>query len=55
MFREIILEDGRQIEETQSMIKSGAKSEFILKDEELFIRQGLWQAEEMIKKYREQA
>ena len=55
MFRDIMLEDGRQIEETQSMIKSGAKSEFILKDEELFIRQGLWQAEEMIKKYRDQA
>ena len=50
MFRDIMLEDGRQIEETQAMIKSGAKKEFILKDEELFIRQGLWQAEEMIRK-----
>ncbi len=52
MFRDIMLEDGRQIEETQSMIKSGAKNEFILKDEELFIRQGLWQADQMIEKYR---
>lgn len=50
MFRDIMIEDGRQIEETQAMIKSGAKKEFILKDEELFVRQGLWQAEEMIKK-----
>ena len=50
MFRDIMIEDGRQIEETQAMIKSGAKKEFILKDEELFIRQGLWQADEMIKK-----
>lgn len=49
MFRDIMIEDGRQIEETQAMLKSGAKKEFILKDEELFIRQGLWQADEMIK------
>ena len=55
MFRDIMLEDGRQIEESQAMIKSGAKTEFILKDEELFIRQGLWQADQMIKKYRDQA
>ena len=51
MFRDIMLEDGRQIEETQAMLKSGAKKEFILKDEELFIRQGLWQADEMIRKH----
>jgi phenylpropionate dioxygenase-like ring-hydroxylating dioxygenase large terminal subunit len=52
MFRDIMIEDGRQIEETQAMLKSGAKKEFILKDEELFIRQGLWQADEMIKLHR---
>lgn len=48
MFRDIMNEDGRQIEETQSMLKSGAKKSFILKDEELFIRQALWQGNEMI-------
>ena len=48
MFRDIMNEDGRQIEETQSMLKSGAKKTFVLKDEELFIRQGLWQAHKMI-------
>jgi hypothetical protein len=32
------------------MIKSGAKKHFILKDEELFIRQGLWQGDQMIKR-----
>lgn len=52
MFRDIMLEDGRQIEETQAMVKSGAKKEFILKDEELFVRQGLWQAEQLIQKNR---
>lgn len=52
MFRDIMVEDGRQIEETQAMLKSGAKKEFILKDEELLVRQGLWQADQMIKKYR---
>lgn len=52
LFRDIMTEDGRQIEETQAMLKSGAKKEFILKDEELLIRQGLWQADEMIKKHR---
>lgn len=52
MFRDIMVEDGRQIEETQAMLKSGAKKEFILKDEELFIRQGLWQADQMIKQHR---
>ena len=48
MFRDIMNEDGRQIEETQSMLKSGAKKTFILKDEELFVRQGLWKAHQMI-------
>ena len=48
MFRDIMNEDGRQIEETQAMLKSGAKKTFVLKDEELFVRQGLWQAHKMI-------
>jgi phenylpropionate dioxygenase-like ring-hydroxylating dioxygenase large terminal subunit len=52
MFRDIMLEDGRQIEETQTMINSGAKDTFVLKDEELFVRQGLWQADKMIAKHR---
>jgi hypothetical protein len=29
-------------------MKSGANKSFIIKDEELFIRQGLWQAQQMI-------
>jgi phenylpropionate dioxygenase-like ring-hydroxylating dioxygenase large terminal subunit len=48
MFRDIMCEDGRQIEETQSMLKSGAKQNFVLKDEELLIRQGLYEVERMI-------
>jgi len=48
MFRDIMCEDGRQIEETQSMLKSGAKQHFVLKDEELLVRQGLYEVEQMI-------
>ena len=48
MFRDIMCEDGRQIEETQAMLKSGAKQHFVLKDEELLIRQGLYEGERMI-------
>ncbi len=48
MFRDIMCEDGRQIEETQSMLNSGAKQHFVLKDEELLIRQGLFEVERMI-------
>jgi phenylpropionate dioxygenase-like ring-hydroxylating dioxygenase large terminal subunit len=52
MFRDIMCEDGRQIEETQAMLKSGAKQTFILKDEELLIRQGLFEGEQMINERR---
>jgi phenylpropionate dioxygenase-like ring-hydroxylating dioxygenase large terminal subunit len=48
MFRDIMCEDGRQIEETQSMLKSGAITHFQLKDEELLVRQGLFEAEQMV-------
>jgi phenylpropionate dioxygenase-like ring-hydroxylating dioxygenase large terminal subunit len=49
MFRDIMCEDGRQLEETQAMLKSGARKHFVLKDEELLVRQGLYEAEQMIK------
>jgi phenylpropionate dioxygenase-like ring-hydroxylating dioxygenase large terminal subunit len=49
MFRDIMCEDGRQIEETQDVLKSGAKQHFILKDEELLIRQGLYEGDRMIR------
>jgi hypothetical protein len=48
MFRDIMCEDGRQIEETQSMLKSGAKRHFVLKDEELLVRQSLFEVNRMI-------
>ncbi|MBH80196.1 MAG: 3-phenylpropionate dioxygenase [Gammaproteobacteria bacterium] len=48
MFRDIMVEDGRQIEETQSMLRSGAKQHFILKDEELLIRHTLFEVDRMI-------
>ncbi len=48
MFRDIMCEDGRQLEETQSMLKSGAKQHFQLKDEELLVRQGLYEVDRMI-------
>ncbi|MBV24702.1 MAG: hypothetical protein CME12_01105 [Gemmatimonadetes bacterium] len=48
MFRDIFLEDGRQVEETQSMLRSGAQSHFVLKDEELFIRASFREVERMI-------
>jgi len=38
IFRDIILEDGRTFEETQSVLSSGAKKEFYLHDEEILIR-----------------
>ena len=38
LFRDIILEDARTLEETQSMLSSGAKKEFYLHDEELLVR-----------------
>jgi phenylpropionate dioxygenase-like ring-hydroxylating dioxygenase large terminal subunit len=48
MFRDIMCEDGRQIEETQSMLNSGAKRHFVLKDEELLVRQSLFEVNRMI-------
>jgi len=48
MFRDIMCEDGRQIEETQAMLKSGAIRHFQLKDEELLVRQGLYETDRMI-------
>ena len=39
LFRDIILEDGRTFEETQTVLSSGAKTEFPLHDEEILIRQ----------------
>ena len=38
LFRDVILEDGRILEETQAMLGSGAKQSFVLHDEELLIR-----------------
>ena len=38
IFRDIIMEDGRTFEETQSMLSSGAKKEFYLHDEEILVR-----------------
>ena len=39
LFRDIIMEDGRTFEETQTVLLSGAKTEFPLHDEEILIRQ----------------
>lgn len=38
LFRDVILEDGRILEETQAVMGSGAKQSFVLHDEELLIR-----------------
>ena len=38
IFRDIIMEDGRTFEETQSVLSSGAKKEFYLHDEEILVR-----------------
>ena len=38
IFRDIILEDGRTFEETQSVLSSGAKKAFYLHDEEILVR-----------------
>ncbi len=38
LFRDIILEDGKTLEETQSTMASGAKKEFFLQDEEILVR-----------------
>lgn len=38
IFRDVILEDGRTFEESQSVLSSGAKKEFYLHDEEILVR-----------------
>lgn len=38
IFRDIFLEDARTVEETQSVLSSGAKKEFLLQDYELLVR-----------------
>jgi len=48
LFRDIILEDGRTLEETQAMLGSGAKKELVLQDEEILIRQSHRVVEQMI-------
>lgn len=40
IFRDVILEDGRTFEETQSVLSSGAKKSFPLHDEEILVRHG---------------
>ena len=48
IFRDIILEDGRTLEETQRMLGSGAKKEFHLQDEEILVRHSHRVVEQMI-------
>ncbi len=48
LFRDIILEDGRTFEETQSVLASGAKKTFVLHDEELLVRHSHHVIEKMI-------
>ena len=48
LFRDIILEDGRTLEETQRMLGSGAKKEFYLQDEEILVRHSHRVVEQMI-------
>ncbi len=48
LFRDIILEDGRTLEETQAMLSSGAKKEFYLQDEEILVRHSHDVVERMI-------
>ena len=47
-FRDILLEDGRTLEETQSMLSSGAKTEFPLQDQEILVRQSHHVVQQMI-------
>ena len=49
LFRDIILEDGRTFEETQSVLSSGAKKAFFLHDEEILVRHSHDVVERMIK------
>ncbi len=48
IFRDIILEDGRTFEETQSVLRSGAKNEFYLHDEEILVRHSHHVIDQMI-------
>jgi phenylpropionate dioxygenase-like ring-hydroxylating dioxygenase large terminal subunit len=48
IFRDIILEDGKTLEETQSMLASGAKREFPLQDEEILVRHSHYVVDQMI-------
>ena len=48
LFRDILLEDGRTLEETQSMLSSGAKAEFPLQDQEILLRQSHHVVQQMI-------
>ncbi len=49
IFRDIILEDGRTFEESQSVLLSGAKREFQLHDEEILVRHSHHVVDQMIK------
>ena len=49
IFRDIIMEDGRTFEETQSMLSSGAKKEFYLHDEEILVRHSHHVIDQMLK------
>lgn len=48
IFRDVILEDGQILEQTQSMLESGAKETFVLHDEEMLIRHSHQIIERMI-------
>ena len=48
IFRDIIMEDGRTFEETQTVLSSGAKTEFPLHDEEILVRHGHHVVDQMI-------
>jgi len=48
IFRDVILEDGRTFEETQSVLSSGAKKAFYLHDEEILVRHSHHVIEQMI-------
>lgn len=48
IFRDVILEDGRTFEETQSVLSSGAKKEFYLHDEEILVRHSHHVIEQML-------
>ena len=48
LFRDIILEDGNTLEQTQSMLRSGAKTEFPIQDEEILVRHGHYVVDQMI-------